>query len=84
MRGREGEPLGATPSGMPRFVAEDAAAERAFAEALWEEAVQAARMGDAEVAAVMRDLSRRHRVGALELDACVTALVSPFGARDEA
>ena len=57
-----------------RWSADGLVAEEAFARDFAEEAMQAERMGDAETAAIMRDLSRRHRVKALELAGRLAAL----------
>ncbi|MBP2506269.1 MULTISPECIES: hypothetical protein [Methylobacterium] len=57
-----------------RLMANGIAAEEAFAAEFADEAAQAERMGDSDTAEIMRDLARRHRVKALELDGHLAAL----------
>ena len=57
-----------------RMMANSIIAEEAFAVEFADEAEEAERLSDSETAAIMRDLSRRHRVKALEQDGRLAAM----------
>lgn len=57
-----------------RVMANDIVAEETFASEFAEDAEQARRLGDVGTAKIMRDLSRRHRVEALELAGRLAAM----------
>lgn len=57
-----------------RSMARGAVADEVFADEFADEAAQADRMGDADKAANMRDLARRHRIKALEANGRLAAM----------
>lgn len=57
-----------------RLMANSLVAEEAFAVEFAEEASLAERLGETDTSAIMRDISRRHRVKALELDGRLAAM----------
>ena len=61
-----------------RVLANSRVAEDVFASELAEEAAQAERIGDAGTAAILRDLSRRHRIKALASDGQFVALQQQY------